>query len=57
MLTHTHTHAHTHTQNLKRAARNMEHNWKKTKVELFHISWKESSIEALKARSAYCLTF
>ena len=35
----------------------MEHNWKKTKLEVFRISWKESTIayrEALKAaRSAY----
>ena len=35
----------------------MECNWKKTKLEVFRISWKESSIayrEALKAaRSAY----
>jgi len=38
----------------------MEQNWKKTKLELFDISWKESSIayrEVLKAaRSAYFLT-
>ena len=45
---------------LKRAAREMERNWKKTKLEVFCISWKESSItyrEALKAaRSAYFST-
>ena len=43
-----------HTQALKRAARKMERNWKKTKLEVFRISWKESSIayrEALKAAS------
>ena len=49
-----------HTRALKRAARKMERNWKKTKLEVFRISWKESSItyrEALKAaRSAYFST-
>jgi len=44
----------------KRAARKMERNWKKNKLEVFRISWKESSIayrDALKAaRSAYFST-
>jgi len=50
-----------HTQALKRAARKMECSWKKIKLEVFRISWKESSIayrDALKtARSAYLSTF
>jgi len=33
-----------HTRALKRAARKMERSWKKTKLEVFWISWKESSI-------------
>ena len=49
-----------HTQALKGAARKMERNSKKTKLEFFRISWKESSIayrEALKAaRSAHFST-
>ncbi len=41
-------------------ARKMERNWKKTKIKVFRIAWKASSIlyrEALKAaRSAYFST-
>ena len=46
-----------HTRALKVAARKMERSWKKTKLEVFRISWRERMIEyrkALKtARSAY----
>ncbi|XP_051728841.1 uncharacterized protein LOC127501090 [Ctenopharyngodon idella] len=46
-----------HTRALKLAARKMERSWKKTKLEVFRISWRERMIEyrkALKsARSAY----
>ncbi len=46
-----------HTCALKRAARKMERSWKKTKLEMFRIAWRESTsshIKALKtARSAY----
>ncbi|MCL5130610.1 hypothetical protein, partial [Algibacter sp. L4_22] len=49
-----------HTRALKTAARKMERSWKKTKLEVFRISWKESMIayrKALKtARSAYFST-
>ncbi len=46
-----------HTRTLKRAARKMEHSWRKTKLELFRIAWLESTLsyrKALKtARSDY----
>ncbi|XP_052435822.1 uncharacterized protein LOC127975848 [Carassius gibelio] len=46
-----------HTRTLKRAARKMERSWRKTKLEVFRIAWRESSIsyrKALKtARSDY----
>ncbi len=46
-----------HTRTLKRAARKMEHSWRKTKLEIFRIAWRESILsyrKALKtARSDY----
>ncbi len=46
-----------HTHALKRAARKMERSWRKTKLELFRIAWRESTLsyrKALKtARSDY----
>ncbi len=46
-----------HTRTLKRAARKMECNWRKTKLEVFCIAWRESNLsyrKALKtARSDY----
>uniref|UniRef100_A0A9J7XQL8 Endonuclease/exonuclease/phosphatase domain-containing protein n=1 Tax=Cyprinus carpio carpio TaxID=630221 RepID=A0A9J7XQL8_CYPCA len=46
-----------HTRTLKRAVRKMEHSWRKTKLELFCIAWRESNLsyrKALKtARSDY----
>ncbi len=42
---------------LKRAARKMERSWRKTKLEVFRIAWRENTLsyrKALKtARSAY----
>ncbi len=38
-----------HTCGLKRAARKMECSWKKTKLEVFHIAWRESTISYRKA--------
>ncbi len=46
-----------HTRTLKRAARKMERSWRKTKLEVFHLAWRESTLsyrKALKtARSDY----
>ncbi len=46
-----------HTRTLKRAARKMERSWRKTKLEVFRIAWRESILsyrKALKtARSDY----
>ncbi len=46
-----------HTRTLKRAARKMECSWRKTKLEVFRIAWRESTLsyrKALKtARSDY----
>ncbi len=46
-----------HTRALKRAAQKMEHSWRKTKLEVFHIAWRKSILsyrKALKtARSDY----
>ena len=46
-----------HTRALKRAARKMERNWKKTKLEVFRIAWRESTSTYRKAlktpRSTY----
>ncbi len=46
-----------HTRTLKRAARKMERSWRKTKLEVFRIAWRESTLsyrKALKtARSDY----
>ncbi len=46
-----------HTLALKRTARKMERSWRKTKLEVFHIAWQESTLsyrKALKtARSDY----
>ncbi len=46
-----------HTRTLKRAARKMERSWRKTKLEVFLIAWRESTLsyrKALKtARSDY----
>ncbi len=46
-----------HTRTLKRAARKMERSWRKTKLEVFRLAWRESNLsyrKALKtARSDY----
>ncbi len=46
-----------HTRALKRADQKIEHSWKKTKLEVFHIAWQESTFSfrnTLKtARSDY----
>ncbi len=46
-----------HTLALKRAARKMERSWRKTKLEVFCIAWRESTLSYRKAlktsRSAY----
>ncbi len=46
-----------HNRTLKRAARKMERSWRKTKLEVFRIAWRESTLsyrKALKiARSDY----
>ncbi len=46
-----------HTRALKRAARKMERSWRKTKLEVFRIAWRESTLSYRKAlktsRSAY----
>ncbi len=46
-----------HTRTLKRAARKMERSWRKTKLEVFRLAWRESTLsyrKALKtARSDY----
>ncbi len=48
------------TRTLKRAARKMERSWRKTKLEVFRIAWRESTLsyrKALKtARSDYILS-
>ncbi len=38
-----------HTRTLKRAARKMERSWRKTKLEVFHIAWRESTLSYRKA--------
>ncbi len=38
-----------HTRALKRAARKMERNWRKTKLEVFRIAWWESTLPYTKA--------
>ncbi len=49
-----------HTRALKRVAQKMERSWRKTKVEVFFISWRESTISYRKAlkttRSDYFLS-
>ncbi len=46
-----------HTHALKRAARKMERSWRKTKLEVFRIAWRESTLSYRKAfktaRSVY----
>ncbi len=46
-----------HTRTLKRAARKMEHSWRKTKLEVFRVAWRESILSYRKtlktARSDY----
>ncbi len=37
-----------HTHALKRAARKMERSWRKTKLEVFHIAWRESTLSYKK---------
>ncbi len=34
---------------LKIAARKMERSWRKTKLEVFHIAWRESTLSYIKA--------
>ncbi len=50
-----------HTRTLKRAARKMERSWRKTKLEVFRLAWRESNLsyrKALKtARSDYFSSF
>ncbi len=41
-----------HTRALKRAARKMERSWRKTKLEVFHIAWRESTLSYRKALKA-----
>ncbi len=38
-----------HTHALKRAARKMERSWSKTKLEVFRIAWRESTLSYRKA--------
>ncbi len=38
-----------HTHTLKRAARKMERSWRKTKLEVFPIAWRESTLSYRKA--------
>ncbi len=38
-----------HTHTLKRAARKMERSWRKTKLEVFRIAWRESTLSYRKA--------
>ncbi len=38
-----------HTRALKRAARKMKHSWRKTKLEVFHIARRESTLSYRKA--------
>ncbi len=38
-----------HTRTLKRAARKMERSWRKTKLEVFRIAWRESTLSYRKA--------
>ncbi len=46
-----------HTRALKRAARKMERSWRKTKLEVFRMAWRESTLSYRKAfktaRSVY----
>ncbi len=37
-----------HTRTLKRAARKMERSWRKIKLEVFHIAWRESTLSYRK---------
>ncbi len=38
-----------HTRALKRAARKMERIWRKTKLEVFRMAWRESTLSYRKA--------
>lgn len=38
-----------HTRTLKRVARKMEHSWRKTKLEVFRIAWRESNLSYRKS--------
>ncbi len=38
-----------HTRTLKRAARKMERSWRKTKLEVFRLAWRESTLSYRKA--------
>ncbi len=38
-----------HTRSLKRAARKMERSWRKTKLEVIRIAWRESILSYWKA--------
>ncbi len=38
-----------YTHDLKRAARKMERSWRKTKLEVFRIAWRESTLSYRKA--------
>ncbi len=38
-----------HTRALKRAARKMERSWRKTKLVVFRIAWRESNLSYRKA--------
>ncbi len=38
-----------HTRTLKRAAQKMERSWRKTKLEVFRIAWRESTLSYRKA--------
>ncbi len=38
-----------HTRALKRAARKMERSWRKTKLEVFRMAWRESTLSYRKA--------
>ncbi len=38
-----------HTRALNRAACKMERSWRKTKLEVFHIAWRESTLSYRKA--------
>ncbi len=38
-----------HTDALKRAAQKMERSWRKTKLEVFRMAWRESTLSYRKA--------